>query len=198
MRRRKLAIWAVGVFSLFSAAKIISINSQDIKEQHISRQDSAMEVSERTAKRVFFNDSFPQTDKTNIGIEVVDFAKKFMGIPYFYTGKSPSTGFDCSGFTSFVYKHFGYNISPASKEQINAGKRISLSEAKKGDLLIFTGTDKNIRKPGHVGIVISKAGVKPVKFIHSSSNPHKWGVTTNSLADLSYSKRLLEVRRVIE
>lgn len=186
-----------GIFALFAAGKVISVNTQDAPEHFTAQQDSVRKASLNTAEQVFFADGSALSQDESLGSQIVAYAEKFIGIPYFYTGKSPSTGFDCSGFTSFIFKHFGYDVSPASKEQINAGRQIPLAAAKKGDLLIFTGTDKSIREPGHVGIVISKAGQKPVVFIHSSSNRHKWGVTTSTLAELSYSQRLLQVRRVI-
>lgn len=127
---------------------------------------------------------------------VVAFAEKYIGTPYYYTGKCAATGFDCSGFTSFVYGHYGISISPASKEQILAGKQIPLSEADKGDLLIFTGTDASVREPGHVGIVITQKG-EPVYFIHSSSSEHDGGVKISQLDSTRYAVRFLEVRRVI-
>jgi cell wall-associated NlpC family hydrolase len=127
---------------------------------------------------------------------VVAFAEKYIGTPYYYTGKCAATGFDCSGFTSFVYGHYGISISPASKEQIMAGKQIPLSEADKGDLLIFTGTNAEIREPGHVGIVITQKG-QPVYFIHSSSSEHDGGVKISQLDSTRYKVRFLQVRRVI-
>jgi peptidoglycan DL-endopeptidase CwlO len=127
---------------------------------------------------------------------IVAFAKQFIGTPYFYAGKCKATGFDCSGFTSFVYRHFGIEVSTASAEQINSGRQVPMEEAQKGDLLIFTGTHINIRKPGHVGIVISNKG-EPIQFIHSSSGPAH-GVTISAVNGTKYALRLLQVRRVLE
>lgn len=127
---------------------------------------------------------------------VVAFAERYIGTPYYYTGKCAATGFDCSGFTSFVYGHYGISVSPASKEQIFAGKQIPLSDADKGDLLIFTGTDASVREPGHVGIVITQKG-QPVYFIHSSSSEHDGGVKISQFDSTRYAVRFLEVRRVI-
>jgi cell wall-associated NlpC family hydrolase len=62
--------------------------------------------------------------------ELIEYAKKFLGIPYKFGGTSPSTGFDCSGFVQYVYKNcLGINISRTTKEQINDG-----FEVKKEDL----------------------------------------------------------------
>lgn len=135
------------------------------------------------------------THKTKTKVEkLIGFAYEFLGMPYYYTGKTPQTGFDCSGFTSYIYKKFGYEVSPASKEQIYAGSPIEKKEAKKGDLLVFTGTNLSIRKPGHVGIVISEKGESPIRFIHSSSNG---GVKISEVENTRYELRLLQVRRIV-
>jgi cell wall-associated NlpC family hydrolase len=124
---------------------------------------------------------------------IVEFGKSFMGLHYHYTGKTPATGFDCSGFTSYIFGHFGIELSPASKEQIFAGTMVPLAKVKKGDLLIFTGTRVSVREPGHVGIVVSNPGELPVRFVHSSSNG---GVKISEVQGTRYADRLLEVRRL--
>jgi cell wall-associated NlpC family hydrolase len=127
---------------------------------------------------------------------VISYAKTFIGTPYHYTGKCKATGFDCSGFTSFVYGHFGFQVSPGSKDQASAGRPIPIKDASKGDLLIFTGTHIKVREPGHVGIVITKKG-EPIQFIHSSSS-EDGGVKISQVDSTKYALRLLEVRRIIE
>jgi cell wall-associated NlpC family hydrolase len=127
---------------------------------------------------------------------IIAFAKTFLGTPYYYTGKCKKTGFDCSGYTSFIYGHFGIEVSPASKEQIYAGREIAVKDAGKADLLIFTGTNISVREPGHVGIVITDKG-KPIRFIHSSSSK-PGGVMISQVDSTKYALRLLQVRRVLE
>ncbi|RYD83551.1 MAG: NlpC/P60 family protein [Sphingobacteriales bacterium] len=135
---------------------------------------------------VFVNESL--ADK------IIAFGESFIGTPYYATGKTPR-GFDCSGFTHYVFAKFGIELSPASKEQIFAGEQVNLSDVRKGDLLIFTGTNRSIRQPGHVGIVITAKGEKPVKFVHSSSNG---GVKISQVDSTTYALRLLQVRRLIQ
>lgn len=83
---------------------------------------------------------------------VVGIAMKYLGTPYVYGGSSPR-GFDCSGFTQYVYKQAGVNLPRTSGSQTGAGQRVSISNLKSGDLLYG---------PGHVGIYIGNG-----QFIHS-------------------------------
>lgn len=77
--------------------------------------------------------------------ELVSFAKNYLGIRYRRGGKTPK-GFDCSGFTSFVFRNFGFSIDPGSRTQALQGKRVSLSQVEVGDLMFFSG-----RRGGKIG-----------------------------------------------
>lgn len=77
---------------------------------------------------------------TNVsGSEVVQYALNFVGNPYVWGGKDPNTGADCSGFTSYVYAHFGISIPSYSYSQRSVGKEVSYSNAKPGDLICYNG-----------------------------------------------------------
>jgi len=73
------------------------------------------------------------------GSSVVGYAKQFIGTKYTYGGTSPSTGFDCSGFTSYVYKNFGVSLPRTSGGQAGAGVAVSRSNLVAGDLIIYSG-----------------------------------------------------------
>lgn len=98
--------------------------------------------------------------------EIIDYAKKFLGVKYVYGGSSPK-GFDCSGFTSYVFDQYGINLERVAANQAGQGKKISKSDLKAGDLVFFdtNGGHNNI---GHVGIYIGDG-----KFIHASSGDRK-------------------------
>ena len=73
------------------------------------------------------------------GSSVVSYAKQFIGVSYAYGGSSPSTGFDCSGFTSYVYKHFGVSLPRTSGGQSGVGTAVSRANLIPGDLVIYSG-----------------------------------------------------------
>lgn len=121
---------------------------------------------------------------------VVAYAQKFKGTPYKYAGKSPKTGFDCSGFTSFVFNEFDIRVSPSSSEQALQGKPVPLSKVQPGDIVVF---GKNRKKIQHVALVVSRKK-DGVYCIHSTNR----GVVVDNISESSYWKPLiLEARDVI-
>lgn len=128
--------------------------------------------------------------------QIVDFAQKFLGVPYLYGSADPENGFDCSGFINYVYRHFGYEVPRSSKDFFDFGKEISIENVRKGDLLIFNGTDLNSPEIGHVGIVLNANGTNS-EFIHSSSGKAN-GVTVSSLSEPHYSARFVKAISVID
>lgn len=123
---------------------------------------------------------------------IVAFALQRYGAEYSYGGVTEE-GFDCSGFTTYVFQKFNIRVPHGSALQSTLGESVPLAQARKGDLIIFTGTDVQDRTPGHVGIVITHAP-KAVQFVHSSSNG---GVKVNEVEGTLYQERFLDVRRVL-
>lgn len=125
--------------------------------------------------------------------KIVNYAKKQLGVKYVYGGMSPK-GFDCSGFTKYVFTKFGYNVPRVSRDYTNTGTKISVKNTKPGDVLLFTGSNKRKRVTGHLGIVVSnKNGV--IKFIHASSSR---GIVISDLKITYYKDRILGARRIIK
>jgi len=120
------------------------------------------------------------------GSEIVEFAKKYLGSKYVYGGSSPS-GFDCSGFTSYVYKNFGYSLTRTSSGQSSQGKAVSKSELQPGDLVCFSKSSGS-KKIGHVGIYIGGG-----KFIHAA-NARKGVIISNLTGSGFY---YVKARRII-
>lgn len=75
---------------------------------------------------------------TGSGNDIVSFAMAYLGYPYVWGGTSPS-GFDCSGFTQYVYSHFGISLPRTSYQQELCGTIVSPSEAQPGDLVTYNG-----------------------------------------------------------
>jgi len=99
------------------------------------------------------------------GQQVVDYAKRFLGVPYVYGGNGPSS-FDCSGFTKYVYAHFGYTLNRIAADQVKNGVYVDKSNLAPGDLILFANTSSGYI--GHVGIYIGND-----QFIHASTNSYE-------------------------
>lgn len=118
-------------------------------------------------------------------------AHRYIGRPYVHGAKGPKA-FDCSGFTSYVYRQFGYTISPSSRTQYTEGTNVERNDLRKGDLVFFTSrrSGKNI---GHVGIVVSADNESgDFKFIHASVK----GVKVSDFEGY-YLGRYVGARRII-
>jgi cell wall-associated NlpC family hydrolase len=126
---------------------------------------------------------------------IVSYAKEFLETPYVWGGSSPK-GFDCSGFLYYVYKKFNIKVSKLSSGYNNLGNRLDLYSVLPADILVFTGTNSSIKKPGHVGMVVSNIN-GTIKFIHASSSKKHFGVTITSYNNSGYIKRFLKAITVI-
>lgn len=164
-------------------------NAVATSTQETTEQEEAPKTEEQPAETTPAEvaEPAPATSKTT-GAEVVEYAKKYLGYKYVSGGASPSTGFDCSGFTTYVYKHFGISLARTSSAQNKNGVAVEKSDLQPGDLVIFNN-DANT-SIGHVGIYIGDGN-----FIHAS-NPSD-GVKITTLTTGYYQKRYVGARRVI-
>ena len=125
--------------------------------------------------------------------ELVAYANSLTGIPYKYGSIDPEQGFDCSGFITFVFNHFGIAVPRSSKDFGHVEHNIRLRDSKPGDLILFTGTDSTARQIGHMGIIASNNGAE-IEFIHSTSGK-AFGVTTTPL-NKYYQGRFVKAIRI--
>ncbi|QQL48562.1 C40 family peptidase [Mucilaginibacter ginkgonis] len=142
-------------------------------------------------------DGTAQMDTINVGTttpkQLVDFARTAYGIPYKYASSDPMAGFDCSGFITYVFNHFGIAVPRTSADFTNVKHAVPINAALPGDLILFTGTDSTIRTVGHMGIVVT--GYKDsLQFIHSTSGKAN-GVTISGFTK-GYQQRFVKVVRV--
>ncbi len=144
-------------------------------------------VTENIAEETKKEENTTNTTNTT-GTAVVEYAKQYLGYKYVSGGSSPSTGFDCSGFTSYVYKHFCVSLYRTSRDQIKNGVAVSKDNLQPGDIVVFNGESNTAI--GHVGIYIGGGD-----FIHAS-NP-KGGVKITALSSSYYAQRYVGARRVI-
>jgi cell wall-associated NlpC family hydrolase len=117
---------------------------------------------------------------------LVGTALALRGVPYRNGGSEPTRGFDCSGFTQYVFAQYGVALPREVREQFNAGKNISAGDLEPGDLIFFSTTDPG---PSHVGIAVGGD-----EFVHA---PSSTGVVRVEHVSSSYwSPRFLGARRV--
>ena len=127
------------------------------------------------------------TSNSSMGQQVVAYAKQFMGVPYVYGGNGPNS-FDCSGFTSYIYRHFGYTLNRTASTQLSNGTAVSKSELQPGDLVFFR---YNTSYPAsHVGIYIGNG-----QFIHASTN--KYQVQIDQLNTGHYANVYIAARCIL-
>jgi cell wall-associated NlpC family hydrolase len=139
-----------------------------------AREEEATKVSDSEAS-------------AKIKSKAVQQALKLRGSRYRYGGSSRG-GFDCSGFTQYVYKRMGVNLPHSSAAQFKCGEPVARKDLKPGDLVFF---GRGSRYVGHVGIYIGDD-----KFVHAS-NPSR-GVVVDSLSSKYYASRYRGARRVRE
>lgn len=118
--------------------------------------------------------------------EIVNYALQFKGYPYIYGAAGPNS-FDCSGFTSYVYKHFGYTINRTSRDQLKNGVPVEKANLQPADLLLFS---RNGTVVSHVGLYIGNG-----KFIHASTSTT--GVIISDLYSTYYVNHYYAARRII-
>jgi len=116
--------------------------------------------------------------------EIIDYSYNFIGVPYVSAGMSPR-GFDCSGYTKYVFGHFNINLPRTAAEQYYAGQAVSVSEAKPGDLVAF----KTSSYISHIGIYLGGD-----KFISATSSG---GIAVASVYGPYWGNHFLGYSRII-
>ncbi len=134
--------------------------------------DKKIEKTSRNATSRKTNNSTVENKKTETiqnvpenpkGIDIVSYAKQYLGYKYVYGGNTPA-GFDCSGFTQYVFKQFGYSLNRTANNQSSNGVSISKANMQPGDLICFSNS-KGSTSIGHVGIYIGNG-----QFIHAANS----------------------------
>lgn len=125
--------------------------------------------------------------------QLIASARRYIGVPY-RSGQSSPSGFDCSGFTSFVYKKLGIQLTRTSRSQYTEGRPVAdVTELRKGDLVFFGSRRASV---GHVGIVTEvNPGSRSFNFIHASTSQ---GIRVSSSREAYYARRYVGARRILQ
>ncbi|WP_321401775.1 C40 family peptidase [Maridesulfovibrio sp.] len=126
--------------------------------------------------------------RTSKGSRVVSTARSLLGIPYKWGGRSPQTGFDCSGFVWYVFNQYGINLPRSSSQLLSVGRPADKSSIRPGDILIYKVSKKG--KSLHAAIATGSG-----TFVHSPSSGKT--VSEVSMSGPYWRGRLIGVRRVL-
>ena len=133
------------------------------------------------------------TNFSNWADKLISSAMRYIGVPY-RLGQSSPKGFDCSGFTSFVFKNHGIQLTRTSRSQYTEGAPVAdVTQLKKGDLVFFGARRAAV---GHVGIVTDvNPGNRSFRFIHASTSQ---GIRVSSSTEADHRSRYVGARRVLQ
>lgn len=147
--------------------------AKDTTAKPAKSKEKAIQVASAPQKQVSRSD--------NSGL--VSNALNLIGVPYLFGGTSRS-GFDCSGYTQYVFKGSGISLPRTAAGQFGVGSSVNKDQLQAGDLVFFTTYESGA---SHVGIYIGGGS-----FVHAFNS----GVRTSSLSESYYSSRYLGARRV--
>jgi cell wall-associated NlpC family hydrolase len=180
---------------IFLVLCVIIITSCTQKQDENIYANDLKDTSSAKAAQLTYDET-QQIETGNIKPqELLSFAQTLIGTPYKYASTDPASGFDCSGFITYIFNHFNIAVPRSSVGFTNVQRQIDIEEAKPGDIILFTGTDSAIRTVGHMGIIISRNDTD-LQFIHSSSGKAN-GVTITPF-NKYYAGRFVKVIRIFK
>ena len=173
----------------YIATNLLSSTRQTTSRSSTTRRTTTTQSSTQTQNTTSSTTTTTQTTSgtssgSSSGAAVVAKAKSYIGYKYVYGGSSPSTGFDCSGFTSYIYKQFGVSLNRTAAGQYSNGTAVSRANLQPGDLVMFGKSGIN-----HVGIYIGGGMI-----VHAENS--STGVTTDTINSGYYNNNYVGARRI--
>ena len=184
---------------VFPLLLLLSCGNPNKPTYTITAADTVTDTAGRKTVILAPTDGTEQMNNINTGkttpAELISFARTCLGIPYKYASTDPKQGFDCSGFITYTFNHFGIAVPRTSADFTNVKHEVPLAQAGPGDLILFTGTDSTNRVVGHMGIVVTDPG-EDLQFIHSTSGRDN-GVTISTMTK-GYRQRFVKLIRIFK
>ena len=164
------------------------VSEKPTETQSTSSRSSEPRTTPEAASEETTSQATASSSSSGTGSEIAAFAKQYLGYSYVYGGTSPSSGFDCSGFTQYVYSSFGYSLGGrGASSQSQSGTAVSRDNLQPGDLLVFNNDPGGAI--GHVGIYIGDG-----MMVHAA-NPRR-GVVTDTINSGYYNTYYYTARRI--
>ncbi len=168
----------------YVSASLLSNNKKETSRgETVSRKSSSTSTNKTSNNTV--QEITTTVPASSNGSGIVSTAKQYIGCKYVYGGMSPTTGFDCSGFTSYVYKQYGITLSRTAAGQYGNGVSVSRANLQPGDLVMFGKSGIS-----HVAIYIGGG-----QIIHASTP--STGVRIDSLSSGYYNNNYVGAKRII-
>lgn len=177
----------------YVSKKLITVDeNKDITSRSLieERKEETHDEIKKEENKEQSTEQVNSNDSANKGEQVAEYAKQFLGTKYIVGGKNPEVGFDCSGFTRYVYSNFGYNLGTTSSSQSNSGTEVTRENMQVGDLIIFYNEEKS--NVGHTAIYIGNGN-----FVHSA-NPERGVVIDNLNSNTYYNERFISARKIVD
>lgn len=174
--------------------KTYSTGQTDDKAQSPQGKKASAQSEKYPAKLMPAPDEPAPKSRLPLSQQVINYARTFTGTPYRLGASGPSH-FDCSHFTTHVFKKFGYTLTPFTQAQYKEAREVpSYADMQVGDLVFF-GKRGSVRDIGHVGIVVSLNRENgSFNFIHASTSK---GVTEDNSNQPYFMMRYVGARRVL-
>ncbi len=164
------------------------------KEVVTEDEKEATKVALKSAGRMTKPEVVAETEKKNdLADEIVRTAMKYLGRPYSFGSPGPRA-FDCSGFTSYVYRLNNMRLTHSSRKQYSEGQRVERKDLRKGDLVFFGNTRRGQHGISHVGIVTEVGENGNFKFVHASTSG---GIKVDNSSASYYSRRYVGACRIL-
>ncbi|RZJ66708.1 MAG: peptidoglycan endopeptidase [Flavobacterium sp.] len=147
------------------------------------------------SKKALLNDKedpdlVPSPEENYVAVQMINNAMTFIGTRYLGGGTTTS-GMDCSGMVTAVYKLFDMKLPRSSNAMAQVGQKVDNKEIKKGDLVFFHTNGKRVIN--HVGMVVEVLEDE-IKFVHSSTQK---GVIISSTKEPYYKKNFVQANRML-